>query len=79
MVNKSPEEIAAAVEVVARAYFERMFEERWDDLHENGIDKALHRACASEAIKALESALHQARHRSMQPISRSAGGRGGEW
>jgi hypothetical protein len=72
MVNKSPEEMAAAVEVVARAYFERMFEERWHDLPENGIDKALHRACASEAIEALESALHQARHRAIRPISRPA-------
>jgi hypothetical protein len=69
---KSPDEHAAEVELVARTYHDRMFEERWDELHENGIDKALHRACASEAIKALDRARDQARNKPLRgAISRS--------
>ena len=58
---KSPDQFRAVVEVVARAYHDTMFEERWDDLHENSIDKALHRQCASEAIKRLDEARARAR------------------
>ena len=70
---KSPEEFRAEVEIVARTYHDTMFEERWDDLHENGIDKARHRQCASEAIKRLDEARARVRSKPLRVTHRGAG------
>lgn len=40
------------IEAVAKAIYERMFEERWDDLPENSIERALYREVAVAALNA---------------------------
>lgn len=42
------------VEVVAKAIYDAVFEERWDELLPNSIDRALYRQAAEAALSALD-------------------------
>jgi hypothetical protein len=42
------------VEVVAKAIYESVFDERWDELLENSIDRKLYRQVAAAAIDRLD-------------------------
>lgn len=42
------------IEIVAKAIHDAVFDERWDDLPENSIERALYRQAAEAAINRLD-------------------------